>query len=239
MVLLPFQGSDTKGHVEGSALSAERQGGGAIVSQEDWGRPELAEAETSGLRQITHYREPGPRRYFFVFPSSWWPGGRVVEGQYYRHDITRCEADRECVLQRWWLGWPMALAACGGGDKSGAAAPDTTTAAAAPAPTAGATHVINMVMEGTAYKFVPADFTIKAGDIVVFKGVVGCGAQCRVLEGQHSGRGRGRAERCDARWDRSAGHQDGGGWRLGRGVVRRSAGWACTRCTACRTWRWG
>lgn len=70
-------------------------------------------------------------------------------------------------------GFAVVLAACGGGDKSGAAPADTTKAAATPAATVGATHVINMVMEGTAYKFVPADLTIKAGDIVVFKGVSG------------------------------------------------------------------
>ncbi len=69
-------------------------------------------------------------------------------------------------------GFAVVLAACGGGDKSGAAPADTTKAAT-PAATAGATHVINMVMEGTAYKFVPADLTIKSGDIVVFKGVSG------------------------------------------------------------------
>lgn len=70
-------------------------------------------------------------------------------------------------------GVAMVLAACGGA-KTDAANPDSANAAAAaPAATAGATHVINMVMEGTAYKFVPADITIKAGDAIVFKGVSG------------------------------------------------------------------
>lgn len=71
-------------------------------------------------------------------------------------------------------GVAVVLAACGGGEKTGAA--DSTTAAApaaAPAATGGTQHVVNMVMEGTAYKFVPADITIKAGDAIVFKGVSG------------------------------------------------------------------
>ncbi len=67
-------------------------------------------------------------------------------------------------------GVAMVLAACGGA-KTDAAKPDSTTAAA-PAAT-GATHVINMVMEGTAYRFVPAEIAIKVGDKVVFKGVSG------------------------------------------------------------------
>ena len=69
-------------------------------------------------------------------------------------------------------GVAMVLAACGGA-KTDAANPDSAKAAAAAPAATGATHVINMVMEGTAYKFVPADLTIKSGDIVVFKGVSG------------------------------------------------------------------
>ena len=69
-------------------------------------------------------------------------------------------------------GVAMVLAACGGA-KTDAANPDSAkVAAAAPAAT-GATHVINMVMEGTAYRFVPAEIAIKVGDKVVFKGVSG------------------------------------------------------------------
>jgi plastocyanin len=65
------------------------------------------------------------------------------------------------------------LMACGG-DKSGAAA-DSTNAAAAPpaAPAAGATHDVNMVLEGTSYKFVPNDLSVKVGDKVVFHNVSG------------------------------------------------------------------
>lgn len=71
----------------------------------------------------------------------------------------------------------LVLAACGGGEKAPAA--DSTAAAAPAASTeaapaaAGATHDINMVLEGTTYKFVPAELTIKAGDKVVFHNVSG------------------------------------------------------------------
>ena len=71
----------------------------------------------------------------------------------------------------------LVLAACGGGDKApaadstAAAAPAASTAAAANA--GGATHDINMVLEGTTYKFVPAELTIKAGDKVVYHNVSG------------------------------------------------------------------
>ncbi|HEV8356703.1 MAG TPA: plastocyanin/azurin family copper-binding protein [Gemmatimonadales bacterium] len=72
-------------------------------------------------------------------------------------------------------GLSVVLAGCGGEKKAGAPASDTTTAAApAPAPAAaGATHDVNMVLEGTTYKFVPADLTIKVGDQVVFHNVSG------------------------------------------------------------------
>lgn len=72
----------------------------------------------------------------------------------------------------------LVLAACGGGEKapaadSTAAAPAATTAAPAAPAAGGATHDINMVLEGTTYKFVPAELTIKAGDKVVFHNVSG------------------------------------------------------------------
>jgi len=70
-------------------------------------------------------------------------------------------------------GLAVLMAACG--DKSGdTPAADTTTVAAAPAPApAGATHDVNMVMEGTVYKFVPADLSVRVGDQVVFHNVSG------------------------------------------------------------------
>ena len=71
-------------------------------------------------------------------------------------------------------GVAVVLAACGGEKK--AETGDTTAAAApAPAPVAatGARHEVQMMMEGTTYKFVPAELSIKAGDVVVFKNVSG------------------------------------------------------------------
>lgn len=92
----------------------------------------------------------------------------------------------------------FALGACAGGEKKEAAdttgamgaAPATTPAAtdtgAAAAPAAGApaaggaaqaatgtTHKVNMVLEGTAYKYVPADITVKPGDAIEFVNVSG------------------------------------------------------------------
>ena len=69
-------------------------------------------------------------------------------------------------------GLAAVLMACGG-TKGDAGAADTTQAAAPAAPAAGATHDVNMVLEGTAYKFVPADLSIKVGDKVVFHNVSG------------------------------------------------------------------
>jgi plastocyanin len=73
-------------------------------------------------------------------------------------------------------GLAIALAACGGEKKPEAQSTTTTTAAPeqpagapATAPAAGGTtHDVNMVLEGNAYKYVPADLTIKAGDVVRF-----------------------------------------------------------------------
>jgi plastocyanin len=76
------------------------------------------------------------------------------------------------------VGAALLLAACGGEKK--ATTTDSTTAAAPPAapaaaPTAtGASHEIQMVMTSpSSFKFVPDNMTIKAGDVVVFKGVSG------------------------------------------------------------------
>ena len=70
-------------------------------------------------------------------------------------------------------GMALVLAACGGekkGDDQAAKAPDQAApadAAATPAGT-GATHDVNMILEGTVGKFEPEHLTIKAGDIVRF-----------------------------------------------------------------------
>jgi plastocyanin len=72
-------------------------------------------------------------------------------------------------------GLAVMLAACGGGEKKteeqpaagGAGAPDTSapTAAAAPAAT-GKTHDVNMVLDGSKYKFDPDNLTVQAGDVI-------------------------------------------------------------------------
>ena len=70
-------------------------------------------------------------------------------------------------------GLACVLTACGG-DKGATPAADTTAAAVAPAPApAGATQDVNMVLEGTTYKFVPNELSVKVGDQVVFHNVSG------------------------------------------------------------------
>lgn len=66
----------------------------------------------------------------------------------------------------------VVLAACGG-EKKGDAPVDTTAAAAPVAAASGARHDVQMVLEGTTYKFVPAELTIKTGDVVVYHNTSG------------------------------------------------------------------
>lgn len=66
-------------------------------------------------------------------------------------------------------GLVVVLAAC----EKKAETPAADTTAMAPAPAAGTTHEVAMVLEGSEYKFVPASLTIKAGDMVRFKDVSG------------------------------------------------------------------
>lgn len=76
-------------------------------------------------------------------------------------------------------GLALVLAACGGGEKKAEETPATPApaaeapAAAAPAAGTGTTHDVKMELDGTTYKFDPAEFTIKAGDVVVFHNVSG------------------------------------------------------------------
>jgi plastocyanin len=72
-------------------------------------------------------------------------------------------------------GLALVLAACGGEKKADdqattTAAPEQPAAApAAGAPAAGgASHDVNMVLDGSTYKFDPSELTIKAGDVVNF-----------------------------------------------------------------------
>jgi plastocyanin len=69
-------------------------------------------------------------------------------------------------------GLAIVVAACGGEKKAPDQAATTTSEqqqapAAAPAAT-GATHDVNMELQGTTYKFDPAELTIKSGDVVQF-----------------------------------------------------------------------
>lgn len=64
------------------------------------------------------------------------------------------------------------MAACGGGEQPAAEPAAAPAAPEAPA-TTGATHNVNMVLEGSAYLYVPAELTIRSGDIVVFHNVSG------------------------------------------------------------------
>lgn len=66
----------------------------------------------------------------------------------------------------------LALAACGG-EKTETVAVDSTPVETAAAPMTGTTHEVQMIQDGAEFKFVPADLTIKAGDVVVFKSVSG------------------------------------------------------------------
>ena len=70
-------------------------------------------------------------------------------------------------------GLALVLAACGGEKKADGAADSTAAAAPAPAAAAGAVHDVNMELDGTTYRFVPNELTIKAGDKVVFHNVSG------------------------------------------------------------------
>lgn len=69
-------------------------------------------------------------------------------------------------------GLAIVLAACGGEKKSAdeQAAPDQSAApAAATTPAAaGATHDVDMVLEGSQYKYVPDKLSIKSNDVIRF-----------------------------------------------------------------------
>ena len=76
-----FEGGDPEGHVKCAAMAAQTAAG--WWSHElpvGSGSARVGGPETSGLRHFTHYREPGRPRYYFAFPSSWWPGKGIVEG---------------------------------------------------------------------------------------------------------------------------------------------------------------
>ena len=68
-------------------------------------------------------------------------------------------------------GLAMVLAACGGEKKSSdqpAAAPEQPGAPAATSTAAGATHDVNMELDGSNYKYVPSDLTAGPNDVIRF-----------------------------------------------------------------------
>ena len=68
-------------------------------------------------------------------------------------------------------GLAMVLAACGGEKKSSdqpAAAPEQSGAPAATSTAAGATHDVNMVLDGSNYKYVPSELTAGPNDVIRF-----------------------------------------------------------------------
>jgi plastocyanin len=80
-------------------------------------------------------------------------------------------------------GLAFVLAACGGEQKAGEQQTTTTPDQPAPAGEApaggaapaagGTTHDVNMVLEGSSYKYVPDQLTIKSGDVVRYHNVSG------------------------------------------------------------------
>ena len=68
----------------------------------------------------------------------------------------------------------LVLAACGGEKKEGAESTETPEATApTTAAVTGNTVVVEMIQDGTTFKFSPAEITIKAGDAITFKSVSG------------------------------------------------------------------
>ena len=73
-------------------------------------------------------------------------------------------------------GVAIVLAACGGEKKaeeqstttSGTPEQPAAAPAAAPAAGGGGTHDVNMVLEGSTYKYDPSEITIKSGDVINF-----------------------------------------------------------------------
>ena len=78
-------------------------------------------------------------------------------------------------------GLALFVAACGGGEQKAGDQQQSTTTPEQPAPAGapaapaggGTTHDVNMVLEGSSYKYVPEQLTIKSGDQVRFHNVSG------------------------------------------------------------------
>lgn len=67
----------------------------------------------------------------------------------------------------------LVLAACGGDKTESTETSEVPAATETASATTGTTHEVQMVQDGAAFKYVPAELTIKAGDVVVFKSVSG------------------------------------------------------------------
>jgi plastocyanin len=68
-------------------------------------------------------------------------------------------------------GWALLLGACGGGEQRTEEQQTTTTTPEQPAAApggAGKTHDVNMVLEGTSYKYVPDQLTVGPSDAIRF-----------------------------------------------------------------------
>ena len=139
------------------------------------------------------------------------------------------------------------LAACGGGEKkaedqqAATATPEQAAGAtqAAPAGT-GATHDVNMVLEGSSYKYVPAELTIKAGDMVRFHNVSGGPHNVSFWADSIPA---GAAEPLKAGMPDQMAPLEGPLLTEPNATSTRSRSpaprLASTSSTACRTWRWG
>lgn len=112
----------------------------------------------------------------FRLPVILVAGSRRCRGAASTHTShTRDEARRTMRVPAMIAAVALVLAACGGEKKEGAETtetPDAMAPAAAPAVT-GTTHVVEMIQDGTTFKFSPAEISIKAGDAITFKSVSG------------------------------------------------------------------
>lgn len=65
-------------------------------------------------------------------------------------------------------GLALVVAACGGEKKTSEQAPAATPSTEAAPAGGGASHDVDMVLDGSTYKYVPNQLTIKSGDVVHF-----------------------------------------------------------------------
>ena len=78
-------------------------------------------------------------------------------------------------------GLALVLAACGGEKPADGAMTSDGAAPAAtetPSATTGATHDVDMTFENNEYKFVPAEFSAKPGDVIRFHNKMGARTTC-------------------------------------------------------------